>query len=76
MKFSLFKNDKSTVKDEILLGLIIAAFILLGVLICIFNPSFFIISKSVSFVFGILMIVSGVILLPSLLYRLMTNNTK
>ena len=73
---NIFKNDKTTVKDEIYLGLFILSFIVLGAIICYFKPSFFIISESTSLVFGILLIVIGVIFVPSLVYRLFTNDKR
>lgn len=72
MKFNLFKNDKSTVNDELLLGLIIICFTALGLLLCITRP----ISQSYSIVFGVLMILVGIMLTIGLMYRLFTNDKK
>lgn len=74
MKFSIFKNDKSTVKDEIILLLIVLAFMAIGIIFIITTPSFWLIDKNDTLVFGVLMLITGVMFIPSLIYRFTTND--
>ncbi len=76
MKFSIVENDKSTYWDEVILALIIVGFVVLGIVICAIKPSVWIIDANTSFVFGVLMIVTGVMFIPGLIYRLCTNEKK
>lgn len=76
MKFSLLQNDKSTAKDELLLALFIIGCILIGILIFVWAPGFWIISKRMVKTLGVLWIMLGVIFIPALIYRLMTNDKK
>lgn len=73
MKSFLFHNDKRTTKDEILLFLFIMACIGAGVLLYIFAPTDWIISNSTIKAFGIVWIIAGVMFIPGLIYRLLTN---
>lgn len=75
MKIFLFHNDKSTVKDELYLFLFILACIGVGVLMYVFVPTNWIISDASIKVFGILWILVGVMFIPGLIYRLLTNDT-
>lgn len=76
MKFSFFKNDKSTAKDEfILIGFILAFFLIGGALI-ITKPSFWIIDQMMTMSFGILMLLTGVMFIPGLIYRFLDNDKK
>lgn len=74
MKLSLFKNDKSTVKDEIILSFIVLGFIAAGILLIIARPSFWLIRESDTAVLGMLLTLAGVMYIPGLLYRFMTND--
>ncbi|CDA24373.1 unknown [Roseburia sp. CAG:197] len=74
MKFSLFHNDKSTVKDELLLFLFIAFWLVCGILLVVYKPSFFIIDEAESTVFGVLCILIAAMFTPGLVYRLFTND--
>ena len=73
MKF-LFHNDKSTVKDEFFLLMFIVICIGAGVLFYIFAPNDWIISNSTIKVFGIACILTGVMFIPGLIYRLFSND--
>lgn len=75
MKFSLFKNDKSTYKDEIILFLIVGISLTVGILLVVFAPSFWIVQSSTTKVFGVLWIIVGIVFFPGLVYRLFTNNS-
>lgn len=70
------KNDKSTVKNEIALLLIIIGCVLAGVLLIVFRPEFWVVSKVHTAVLGVLLILAGAMLVPGLLYRLFTNTEK
>ena len=74
MKF-LFHNDKSTIKDELYLLVFILVCIGVGSLCCIFAPNDWIISENTIKVFGIVWILTGVMFIPALVYRLFTNDT-
>ncbi len=76
MKFSLFKNDKSTVKDEVYLFLFILACLIVGITLLVTKPEFWIISSSLSMSFGIVWILAAIMFIPGLIYRLMTNDIK
>lgn len=73
MKLSLFKNDKSTYWDEVILLCIVVAFIIVGAVLVYFRPGIWIIKESNSVVFGILMIIAGAGCIPGLIYRLFHN---
>lgn len=73
MKFSLFRNDKTTFKDELVLALIVGVSLAVGILLVVTAPSFWIIQSSTTKVFGVLCIIAGGMLLPGLIYRLCTN---
>ena len=74
MFFSLIKNDKSTAKDEAILFGIILAFLLAGVALLITAPSFWIVDAVMTKSYGIILIMTGVMFIPGLIYRLMTND--
>ena len=74
MKFSLFHNDKSTAKYDLLLFLFIACWLVCGILLVVYNTSFFIIDEAESTVFGVLCILIAAMFTPGLVYRLFTND--
>ena len=74
MNFSLFKNDKTTVKDEIVLFLIIILSIAIGSILILIKPSFGIIHERHTVVCGVFIDLFGVMLIPGLIYRILTNN--
>lgn len=76
MKFGLFRNDKTTFKDELVLALIVSISLAVGILLVVTAPSVWIIRSSTTRVFGVLWIMVGVIFLPGLIYRLFTNDPK
>lgn len=76
MKFNLFRNDKSTIKDELYLFLFILACIGAGTALVICTPSFWMITATASKAFGVLWILAGVMFVPGLIYRLSTNEIK
>ena len=76
MKFSIIENDKSTFWDEVILGAISFGCIAIGVLLIMFKPSVWIISSNLFVVMGAMAALLGVMFLPCLIYRLMTNDKK
>lgn len=74
MKISIFSNDKTTMKDEIIILTIILISLIAGVLLIVFRPSVWIVSSNDSIVFGVMLVMFFVIMLPSILYRFATNN--
>ena len=63
----IFNNDKTTAKDEVVLMIFVAICFLIGVvgIIWQYNTS--------STVFGVLCIITGVIFIPSIIWRLHEN---
>lgn len=76
MKLSLFKNDKSTVTDELILSFIILCFLVSGALLIYFRPSFWLITESISVCVGVMFVMFFVMMLPGLIYRFCTNDKK
>ncbi len=74
MKISFIKNDTTTYKDEIVLSLITLFALVIGVLLVIFRPSFWIISESRSGVLGVLLVLLALMYVPCIIYRLVENN--
>lgn len=76
MKFSFFRNDKTTYLDEVYLSLFIIACIGAGVTLIIFSPSFWIVTSAITKTFGVLWVIVGVMFIPGLIYRLTTNDKR
>lgn len=73
MKFSFVKNDTTTYWDEIWLILITLIALVIGVLLVVFRPSFWIISESTSICFGVISLLLVVMYAPCIIYRLFEN---
>ena len=73
MKNIFTKNDKTTYKDELCLGLITAVALAIGVLLVVFRPSFWIISESTSVCTGVLFLLIAIMYFPCIIYRLFEN---
>lgn len=76
MKFSLFVNDKSTIWDEVCLGIICLACLGFGAFLVIAKPSFWVIKESMFVTAGALIAAMGVMFVICLIYRLCTNDLK
>lgn len=76
MKFSFFTNDKSTAKDEFILLGFITVCILVGIVLIIVRPEFWIVDQAISVSFGVLLTLAGVMFIPGLIYRFMSNDKK
>ncbi|MCR5421380.1 MAG: hypothetical protein K6E98_10250 [Lachnospiraceae bacterium] len=74
MKFSLIKNDKSTVMDELVLGIMVICSLVIGILLMIAKPEFWVISSKASVLTGLVFVVFGVMFIPALIYRFFTND--
>lgn len=74
MKFSLIKNDKSTYWDEVVLALIILAFVGSGIALIVVQPAFGFIEGNDTILFGVLLILIGAMFFPGLIYRLFHND--
>ena len=63
----IFNNDKTTAKDEVVLMIFVAICLIIGIVgvICQYNTS--------TTVFGVLCIVTGVMFIPSIAWRLHEN---
>lgn len=76
MKFSLTQNDKSTMMDEVILGLISIVCLAVGILLIVLKPSLWIISSTTMTVAGVMIALVGVMFVPCVIYRLLTNDKK
>ena len=74
MKRFLIQNDKSTIKDELYLFLFILLCILIGILLFLFAPYDWVIPDSAIKLFGVLLIITGAMFIPGLIYRLFSND--
>lgn len=74
MKISLFKNDKTTYWDEVILLLIVTLFIIIGAVLVYTRPSIWIIKESGFVVFGVLLLIAGAGCILGLVYRLFHND--
>lgn len=76
MKDFFTKNDKTTYKDELILILLTVIVTIIGVLLIVFKPSFWIVSESVSVCVGVFALLIAVMYIPSIIYRLFNNDKK
>lgn len=74
MKFSLFQNDKSTIKDELLLLAFIVVCLAIGIPLFAVAPSFWIVDSMITKGFGLVLIITGAMFTPGFIYRLMNND--
>ena len=74
MKFSLLKNDKSTYWDEVILALFILVCVGVGAVLLGIRPAFWFVDGNDTAVFGVLMILTGGMFIPGLIYRLFHND--
>lgn len=74
MKVSLFHNDKSTNKDEIILGVITVIAAIVGIILITLKPSMGFVSEEVFVGFGIALLFLSIMYLPYLIYRLFHND--
>ncbi len=72
----MLKNDKSTYKDELILALIVVVCLGVGVLLTVTAPSFWIIKSSMTKLFGVFVIILGIMFFISLIWRLFSNDRK
>lgn len=76
MKVSLFKNDKTTYKDEVIISIIVALSVLAGLALVLIKPSIGFLTERYTVVFGALLLLFAVMLVPCIFYRLSTNDKK
>lgn len=74
MKVSLFENDKSTIKDELILGLITLLSAALGIFLLVVKPSIGPISGEFMAKLGIPLVVLAIMYASCLLYRIIWGN--
>ena len=72
----IFKNDKTTIKDEIALLAISVIALVIGVVLIVTKPEVWFISQANFVTLGALLILFFVMMIPSVLYRFMTNDIK
>lgn len=73
MKLNIFSNDKTTMKDEMILSAFTIICAVIGILLVILKPSFWVISQSITVSFGILMIATVIMFIPCIIWRFMHN---
>lgn len=76
MKFSLVKNDKTTIMDEVILAVIIVVCMAIGIFLMVMKPTVWIVDSNIMVVIGAMAVIFGVMFIPCLIYRLMTNDKK
>ena len=76
MKVSLFKDDKTTHKDEVVLSVITVICMAAGILLVIYKPAFWIISGTLTAGFGVAAILFAVMLIPCIIYRFVSGRQK
>lgn len=74
MKFSIIKNYKSTYWDEVILALIMLAFVGGGIALIIVKPVLGFIDGKDTTLFGVVLVLTGVMFFPGLIYRLLHND--
>lgn len=74
MKISIFSNDKTTMKDEIILSIIVILALILGLLFIYLKPNVWIIQSSSFVVLGVMLLLFSVMMVPSIVVRFITNN--
>lgn len=73
MKFSFVKNDVTTYWDEVGLILITLIALVIGILLIVFRPSFWIVTESISVGLGVLSLMLVFMYIPCIIYRLLEN---
>lgn len=76
MRFSFFKNDKSTALDELILFAFIVDCLGVGIALVATAPSFWIIGSAMTKTFGVLWILTVIMFISGLIYCLLTNEIK
>lgn len=76
MKFSLIHNDKSTIKDELLMLVFIVVWAACGGLLIAFKPVILFLDSAMTTCLGVVFVLLAVMFIPGLIYRFMTNDKK
>lgn len=76
MKLSLFRDDKSTHKDELILSVVLLVCLAAGILLVVFKPSFWIVSGITTAEVGVMMILFAVMFIPIIIYRFLPDKRK
>lgn len=76
MKFSLFRNDKAIAKDKLFLLGFIPVCLAAGIALLVAQPSFWGVGQAFSKGLGVVLVLTSVMFIPCLIYRLMTNRLK
>ena len=74
MKFSIFKNDKTTIKDEVALTLITLISAFIGIVLVINRPTIWIFNSTMCTTTGVLFLLLAVMYIPCIIYRFFTND--
>ena len=74
MKFSFIHNDKSTIKDELVLLLFIVVWAACGLLLIVFQPKVLFFNSAMTTCLGVVFVFLAVMFIPGLIYRFLTND--
>lgn len=69
MSVSFFRNDKGTIKDEIILSIILAIVLAIGIALIAYGDSLWVFGRPTVVTSGVMCIVFVVMMLPSVIYR-------
>lgn len=72
MKLSVFKNDKSTLSDELILTLIVIVLVIAGLFLYLYSSFFGVVSAYVKN-FSLVLIILAIMYIPCIIYRLFSN---
>lgn len=73
VKLSIFSNDKTIAKDDVVLALIALISLLFGVLLVIFTPSLWLITSNDFIVLGVILIMLAIMFAPCIIYKFTTK---
>lgn len=76
MGVKLFSNDKSTCKDEIILTIFVVLMTTSAILLIVFQPEIWFITRAMSLLAGVLLLLINLVYIPALIYRYITNYKK
>lgn len=73
MSISIFKNDKTTAKDELVISIFTLISLLVGIALVVIKPSLGMIEPHNFVVLGVLLILFAIMIIPCIIYRLKSN---
>ena len=74
MSVSFFRNDKGTIKDEIILSIILAIVLVIGIALIAYGEALWVFERPVVVTSGVMCIIFVVMMLPSVVYRFIEDS--